>query len=176
MLFRSAKKVNLQTKSSGPPAPRTKSVATRKPKPRLSTPQKSAKQREIDYLSKLARQRLQQGKLDRPFGDNAVFYRDELVRISPKGAVTARISYDIADGYSRRAEHEIANGQFFAARESIDDGLRIRPDHARLKRLKDNAVSEYSKGWAKSMFDELKRTGTDVETGPVKSTPPGPER
>ena len=171
-----AKKVNLQTKSSGPPAPQKKSVATRKPKPRVSTPQVSSKQREIDYLSKLARQRLQQGKLDRPFGDNAVFYRDELVRISPDSAVTARISYDIAERYSRRAEDEIANGQFLAARESIDDGLRIRPDHTRLKRLKDNAVSEYSKGWAKSMFDEIKRSVSEIETGPVRTSEPGSQR
>jgi len=173
-----AKKVNLQTKSSGPPASQQKTVVTRKPKPQVSTPQVSSQQREIDYLSKLARQRLQQGKLDRPFGDNAVFYRDELARISPNSAATARISYDIADRYSRRAEHEIANGQFLAARETIDDGLRVRPDHTTLKRLKDNAVSEYSKGWAKSMFDELKRTVTDIdiETGPVRSSDPGSQR
>lgn len=171
-----AKRVNLQTKSSGPPAPRNKTVATQKPKPRVSIPQISAKQREVNYLSKLARQRLRQGKLDSPFGDNAVYYRDELARVSPDSATTARISYDIAEGYRKRAEHEIAAGQFLAARSSIDDGLRIRPDHKRLRRLKSNALSEYSKGWAKSMYDGLKRSVTDVEPGPVRSSGPGPDQ
>ena len=171
-----AKKVNLQTKSSGPPAPRNNAIAAKKTKTAAPTPQKSAKQREIDYLSKLARERLQQGKLDRPVGDNAVFYRDELVRASPNSAATARISYDIAERYRKRAEHEIATGQFLAARKSIDDGLRVRPDHKRLRRLKNNVVSKYSKGWAKSMYDELKRTVTDVEMGPVRSSGHGPDQ
>jgi len=133
------------------------------------------KQREVEHLSRLARQRLKQGKLDEPFGDNAVFYRDELVQVAPGSAVAARISYDIAERYRKRAEHEIATGQFLAARGSIYDGLRIRPDHKRLRRLKDNALSEYSKGWAKGMYDQLKRSVTDVEVGPVRSNGPGPD-
>ena len=126
-------------------------------------------------MSRLARKRLQQGKLDRPFGDNAVFYRDELVKVAPGSAVAARISYDIAERYRKRAEHEIATGQFLAARKSIDDGLRMRPDHKRLRRLKDNAVSEYSKGWAKSMYDDFKRSFTDTKASPAPSNGPRPD-
>ena len=133
------------------------------------------KQREIEHLSRLARTRLQQGKLDNPFGDNAVFYRDELVKVAPRSAVTARISYDIAERYRKRAEHEIATGQFLAARSSIDDGLRMRPDHKRLRRLRDNAMSEYSKGWAKGLYDQFKRSINDAEAGPVRSSGPGPD-
>ncbi len=133
------------------------------------------KQREVEYLSRLANKRLQQGKLEKPFGDNAVFYRDELVRVTPSSAVAARISYDIAERYRKRAEHEIATGQFLAARGSIDEGLRMRPDHKRLRRLKENAVSEYSKGWAKAMYDEFKRSFTDAEAGPVRSNGPRPD-
>lgn len=171
-----AQKVKLETKSSLPPKPKKQTVAKRRPKPPVATPRKTTKQREIEYLSKRARQRLRQGKLDRPFGDNAVFYRAELARIAPRSAVTARISYDIAERYRRRAEHEIATGQFLAARDSIDDGLRVRPDHKRLRRLKENAVSEYSKGWARSMYDDFKRSFTDVEAKPARSTPPGADR
>jgi hypothetical protein len=134
------------------------------------------KQREIEYWSRLARKRLQQGKLDTPFGDNAVFYRDELVRVAPSSAVAARISYDIAERYRKRAEHEIATGQFLAARSSIDDGLRVRPDHKRLRRLKENAVSEYSKGWAKGMYDQFKRSLTDTKASPVRSSDARPDR
>ena len=171
-----AQKVKLETKSSTPPAPRKKTVARRKPKPTVTTPKKTAKQREIEYLSRIARQRLQQGKLDSPFGDNAVFYRDELVRVAPGSAAAARISYDIAERYRKRAEHEIATGQFLAARSSVDHGLRVRPDHKRLKRLKENTLSEYSKGWAKSMYDGLKRSISNAETGPVRSNSPGPDQ
>jgi len=110
-----------------------------------------------------------------PLGDNAVFYHDELVRVASRSAVTARISYDIAERYRERAEREIAAGQFLAARSSIDDGLRVRPDHARLRELKENMVSEYSKGWAKSMYNQLKRSISDVEPGPVRSSSPGPD-
>jgi hypothetical protein len=163
-------------KVTAPPKPKKQTVAKRKQKPRAATPQKSTKQREIEYLSRLARQRLQQGKLDKPFGDNAVYYRDELVRVAPKSAVSARISYDIAERYRRRAEHEIATGQFLAAKDSIDDGLRVRPDHKRLRRLKENTISEYSKGFFGSAFDDFKRSFSETEPGSVQSTPPGQDR
>ncbi|GMQ95666.1 MAG: hypothetical protein BMS9Abin14_115 [Gammaproteobacteria bacterium] len=172
-------KVTLATKSSILPKPKKHTVAKRKPKPRATIPpksEKSAKQREIEFLSGRARERLQQGKLDTPLGDNAVFYRDELVRVTPRSAVAARISYDIAERYRERAEREIAAGQFLAARSSIDGGLRVRPDHERLRELKENAVSEYTKGWASGVFDQLKRSFTDVEAGPVRSTSPGADR
>ena len=147
------------------------SVVTRKPQAPAKTVKKSARQLEIEHLSRLARQRLQQGKLDAPFGDNAVFYHNELLKVAPRSPVATRISYDIADRYSRRAEHEVATGQFIAARSSINDGLRIRPDHKRLKRLKENTVSEYSKGWAKGVYDQVKRSISEVEVGPVRSSP-----
>ena len=167
--------VKLDAKPKVPPKPRKQTVAKRRPEPRVATPRKSVKQREIEHLSRLARTRLQQGKLDKPFGDNAVFYRDELVKVAPRSAVTARISYDIAERYRKRAEHEIATGQFLAARSSIDDGLRMRPDHKRLRRLRDNAMSEYSKGWAKGLYDQFKRSINDAEAGPVRSSGPGPD-
>ena len=171
-------KVKLETKPSLPPKPKKQTVAKAKPKskPRPAVPEKSAKQREIEYLSARARLRLQQGKLDQPFGDNAVFYRDELARVAPRSAVTARISYDIAERYRRRAEQEIATGKFLAARDSIDKGLRIRPDHKRLRQLKSNAVSEYSKTWARGMFDQFKESFNNAEAGPVRSDSPGPDR
>ena len=82
--------------------------------------------------------------------------------MAPNSSIAARISYDIAERYRRRAEHEIATGRFLAAANSIDDGLRVRPDHKRLRHLKENAVSEYSKGWASSIFDDFKRSFTDT--------------
>jgi len=165
----------LDVKAKVPPKARKQTVAKRRPEPRAMIPRKSVKQREIKYLSRLARKRLQQGKLDKPFGDNAVFYRDQLVRVAPGSAVAARISYDIAERYRKRAEHEIATGQFLAARSSIDDGLRVRPDHKRLRRLKENAVSEYSKGWAKGIYDQFKRSFTDTKASPVRSNGPRPD-
>ena len=167
--------VKLDAGRTVPPKPRKRTVAKPRPAPRATTPGKSVKQQEIEHLSRLARKRLQQGMLDSPFGDNAVFYRDELVKVAPGSAVAARISYDIAERYRKRAEHEIATGQFLAARESIDDGLRMRPDHKRLRRLKDNAVSEYSKGWAKSMYDDFKRSFTDTKASPARSNSPRPD-
>jgi hypothetical protein len=171
-------KVKLETKPSLPPKPKKQTVAKAKPKstPRPAVPEKTVKQREIEYLSARAKLRLKQGKLDRPFGDNAVFYRDELARVAPRSAVTARISYDIAERYRRRAEQEIATGKFLAARDSIDEGLRIRPDHKRLRQLKSNAVSEYSKTWARGMFDQFKDSFNNAEAGPVRSDSPGPDR
>ncbi len=171
-----AQKVKLARKTSIPAKRMKQSVAKHKPEPRATIPEKSAKQREIEFLSGRARERLRQGKLDAPLGDNAVFYRDELVRVTPRSAIAARISYDIAERYRERAEREISAGQFLAARSTIDDGLRIRPDHARLRELKDNAVSEYTKGWASGVFDQVKRSLTEVETGPVRSISPGPDR
>ncbi len=165
-------KVKLATKSSIPRKPKRQTVSKRKPKPRATIPEKSAKQREIEFLSGRARERLRQGKLDAPLGDNAVFYRDELVRVTPRSAIAARISYDIAERYRERAEREIAAGEFLAARSSIDDGLRVRPDHERLRELKENALSEYTKGWASSMFDQLKQSFTDAEAGPFRSNSP----
>ena len=167
--------VKRDTKPAIPPKPRKRAMAKPRPTPRATTPGKSVKQQEIEHLSRLARKRLQQGKLDQPFADNAVFYRDELVKVAPGSTIAARISYDIAERYRKRAEHEIATGQFLAARESIDDGLRIRPDHKRLRRLKDNAVSEYSKGWAKGMYDDFKRSITETKASPVRSTDPRPD-
>jgi len=173
-------KVKLETKPSLAPKPKKQTVAKAKPKPkskpRPSVPEKTVKQREIEYLSARAKLRLKQGKLDRPFGDNAVFYRDELARVAPRSALTARISYDIAERYRRRAEQEIATGKFLAARDSIDEGLRIRPDHKRLRQLKSNAVSEYSKTWARGMFDQFKDSFNNAEAGPVRSNSPGPDR
>jgi serine/threonine protein kinase len=170
------KKVKLEKKLRIPSKPSNRIIAKQKPKPRVTTPEKPARQRQIEYLSKLAQQRLQQGMLDRPIGDSAVFYRDELVRVAPGSTAAARVSYDIAERYRRRAEHEIATGQFMDARNSVNDGLRVRPDHKRLRRLKENAVSEYSKGWAKSMYDGLKQSIADAETGSVQSNPPGPDQ
>jgi serine/threonine protein kinase len=173
----STRKVTLdQKKASVPPKPRKQSVAKRKPTPRPKTPEKTAQQRETEFLSARARQRLQQGKLDSPFGDNAVFYRDELVRVAPGSAVAARISYDIAERYRQRAERQIAAGEFLDAKNSIDDGLRVRPDHKRLRRLKENAVSEYSKGWARGMYDEFKKSFNNPKAGPVRSSSPGPDQ
>jgi serine/threonine-protein kinase PpkA len=171
-----AKKVKLEAKSSVPPKPKKRRVAKAKPKPRAKGPEKTVKQREIEFLSRRARERLRQGRLDSPFGDNAVYYRDELVRVAPRSAVAARISYDIAERYHKRAQREIATGQFMAARDSIDDGLRVRPDHKRLRRLKENAVSEYSKGWAKGMYDQFKDSFSNAEAGPVRSSSPGPDQ
>ena len=159
-----------------PPKAKKQTVAKHKPQPQAATSQKSAKQREIEYLSRLARQRLQRGKLDKPFGDNAVYYRDELVRVAPDSAISARISYDIAERYRRRAEHEIATGQLLAAKDSIDDGLRVRPDHKRLRDLRENAISEYSKGFFGSAFDDFKRSFNETEPGSLQSTPPGQDR
>jgi hypothetical protein len=170
------KKAKENKQLSVSPGPKKTTVAKRTPAPRPKASEKSVKQRETEFLSARARQRLQQGKLDRPFGDNAVYYRDELVRVAPGSAVAARISYDIAERYRLRAEKEIAAGQFLAARESIDDGLRVRPDHKRLKRLKENAVSEYSKGWAKGMFDQFKKSLNNAEPGPVRSSSAGPDK
>jgi serine/threonine protein kinase len=171
-----AREVKAEAVSSIRPETPKKTVAKQKPMPRATTPGKSARQRKIEYLSRLVRQRLQQGKLDSPARDNAIFYRDALARLSPGSPADARISYDIAERYRKRAEHEIATGQFLDARKSIDAGLRVRPDHKRLKRLKENAVSEYSKGWAKSMYHGLKRSITDAEPGPVGSNSPGPDQ
>jgi hypothetical protein len=171
-----ARKVKLDTKPSTAPVPKKQAVVKSKPEPRQTAPEKSVKQREIEFLSERARLRLQQGKLDSPFGDNAVYYRDELVRAAPGSAVAARISYDIAESYRNRAEKEISSGQFMAARASIDEGLRMRPDHKRLKRLKENAVSEYSKGWAKGMYDQFKQSFSNAEAGPVRGNSPGPDR
>lgn len=155
-------KVKLETKPSVvPPKPKPPTVAKRRPDPPVKKPRKTALEEEIEYLSRYARLRLRQGKLDEPFGDNAVFYRDELVRIAPRSAIANRISYDIAEQYRRRAERQISDGEFLAARESIADGLRIRPDHKRLRELDENALSEYSKGWAKGVFDGIKRSLTD---------------
>ena len=164
-------KVKLNTKRVIAPKPKSHQK-TQSP---VTTAQKSVRQLEIEHLSKLARRRLQQGKLDAPFGDNAVFYHGELVKVAPRSVVATRISFDIADRFSRRAEHEIATGQFIAARRSIDDGLRVRPDHKRLKQLQENALSEYSKGWARGVFDQVKRSITEVEVGPVRSSPQGPD-
>jgi serine/threonine protein kinase len=169
-------KVKLDTKLNIAPVPKKNSVVKSKPEPRPTTSEKSVKQREIEYLSERARLRLQQGKLDSPFGDNAVYYRDELVRAAPGSAAAARISYDIAESYRNRAEKEISSGQFMAARGSIDEGLRMRPDHKRLRRLKENAVSEYSKGWAKGMYDQFKQSFSNAEAGPVLGNSPGPDR
>jgi serine/threonine-protein kinase PpkA len=163
-------------KAATPPKPKKQTVAKATPKPKAAAPRKTAKQREIEYLSRLSRQRLQQGKLDKPFGDNAVYYRDELVRVAPRSAVAARISYDIAERYRRRAEHEIATGQFLAAKDSIDDGLRVRPDHKRLRDLRDNTISEYSKGFFGKAFNDFKRSLHENEARPAHSTPPGQDR
>jgi serine/threonine protein kinase len=170
------RKITRDTKPSAPPKPKKQTVAKSKPASPPARREKSVKQREIEFLSARARLRLRQGKLDSPFGDNAVFYRDELVRVAPDSAIAARISYDIAELYRKRAENEIAAGKFLAARESIDEGLRIQPDHKRLKRLKEHAVAEYSKGWAKGMFNQFKQSFSDTESGPVRSTSPGPDK
>jgi serine/threonine-protein kinase PpkA len=156
------KKVNLEAKPAViPPKPKRPTVVKTRPKPPAPKPRKTALQEEIEYLSRYARLRLREGKLDAPFGDNAVFYRDELVRIAPRSAIAGRISYDIAERYRWRAERQIRDGQFLDARESINDGLRIRPDHRRLQELEENTFSEYSKGWAKGVFDDIKRSITD---------------
>ena len=158
------------------PKPRKSTVAKRKSATVPAPPRKSARQREIEHLSRMARQRLREGKLDSPFGDNAVFYRDELVRIAPNTTLAVRISNDIAERYRRRAEREIADGRFAAARESVDKGLRMRPDHPRLRELDDNMVSEYSKGFFKNAFDDFKRSFREAKPGTVRATPPGSDR
>jgi serine/threonine-protein kinase PpkA len=170
-----AKKVNLDSKPVVPPKPKKQTVAKSKPKPAVTKPRKSARQQEIEYLSGRARLRLRQGKIDQPFGDNAVFYRNELVRVAPRSAIAARISYDIAERYRKRAERQIEAGHFMAARESIDDGLRVRPDHKRLRQLKENAVKEYSKGWAKGVYDGFKESFTDGKPAPPPSRTSRPE-
>ena len=170
------RKVKLNTKPSVPPKPKKQTVAKSKPASRPAKPEKTVKQREIEFLSARARLRLRQGKLDSPFGDNAVFYRDELVRVAPDSVIAARISYDIAERYRKRAESEIAAGKFLAARESIDEGLRIQPEHKRLKRLKEHAIAEYSKGWARGVFNQFKQSFSETEAGPVPSSSPGPDK
>jgi serine/threonine-protein kinase PpkA len=164
-----------------PPRPKSQTVVKRKPrpvatKPAAIRPWESARQQEIEFLSRHARLRLRQGKLDAPFGDNAVYYRDELVRVAPDSAVAARISYDIAERYRQHAERQIKEGEFLSARQSIDDGLRVRPDHKRLRQLKENAVKEYSKGWAKGVYDGFKRSFTDGKSSPpARDTGSGPD-
>lgn len=159
-----------------PPKSQKATVAKRQVERRKVIPQKSARQREIEYLSRMARQRLRQGKLDQPFADNAVFYHDELARIAPGSTLTRRISNDIADKYRQRAEHQIAAGEFLSARESINNGLRVRPGHPRLRQLRDNTFSEYSKGFFKGAFEDFKRSFKEAKPGTVRSTPPGSER
>ena len=166
------RKVKAETKRVVPPKPKKQTVVKRKPKNAAAKPRKSARQQEIDYLSQRARLRMLQGRLDEPFGDNAVYYRNELVRVAPRSAVAARISYDIAERYRRRAERQIKDGHFLAAKESIDDGLRIRPDHKRLRQLKNRPWSEYSKGWAQGVYDGFKRSFKEAEP----ATPPSRAR
>lgn len=170
------KKVKRDVKPASAPRSKRQTVAKRAPTPAAKKTRKSVREQEIEYLSRLARQRLRQGKLDEPFGDNAVFYRDELVRVAPLSAIAARISYDIAERYRQRAERHIEAGSFLAARESIDDGLRIRPDHRRLKQLRENALSEYSRGWARGVFDEFKQSLTESKGTAVRSSSPGPDK
>ncbi len=172
----SPKATERKSKPTAAPERRKQTVTKRAPKPAATKSRKSVRQLEIEHLSRLARLRLSQGKLDEPFGDNAVFYRDELVRVAPRSAVAARISYDIAERYRRRAEHEIESGQFLAARETINDGLRIRPDHRRLRQLKENALSEYSRGWARGVYDGFKRSITESKGTPVRRSSSGPDQ
>jgi serine/threonine protein kinase len=170
------KKVKLDSKPVVPPKSKRQTVVKRKPKPRATTPQKSARQQEIEFLSRQARLSLRQGKLDEPFGDNAVFYRNELVRVAPRSAIAARISYDIAERYRKRAERQIEAGHFLSARESIDDGLRVLPDHKRLRQLKESEVKEYSKGWAKGFYDGFKKSFTNGKAPPVQEGARGPDQ
>jgi len=164
------------SKPTAPAKPERRSVAKAAPKPAVVKPRKSTRQQEIEFLAAHARLRLREGKLDAPFGDNAVYYRDELVRVAPRSAVASRISYDIAESYRSRAEHEIEAGDFLAARESVDEGLRIRPDHKRLRQLKNNAFREYSQGWARGVFDNFKRSFTEKRSTPVRKSTSGPDQ
>lgn len=163
------------TKPVVAPKPKKQAVAKRNPVASAPAPRKSTRTQEIEHLNKLARRRLREGKLDKPFGDNAVFYRDELVRTAPRSSAAVRLSRDVAEAYRRRAEREIADGEFIAARESINDGLRIQPNHKRLRQLSDNAVSEYSKGWARSVASQFKRSFTNGKAPPPRSKSPAPD-
>ena len=170
------KKVVAASKPAVATKPKTQSVAKAPPKPVVAKPRKSAHEQEIEYLAGRARLRLREGKLDAPFGDNAVYYRDELARVDPSGAVTSRISFDIAEQFRKRAEREIKAGDFLAARESVDEGLRIRPDHKRLRQLKDNALKEYSRQWARGFFDGFKKSFTEKRSAPVPKGTSGADR
>jgi len=165
-----------ETKPAVAPKPKKQTVAKRKPTTSAPAPRKSARAQEIEQLNGLARRRLREGKLDAPFGDNAVFYRDELMRTAPRSSAAVRLTRDVAEAYRRRAEREIANGDFLAARETINDGLRIQPNHRRLRQLSDNALEEYSKGWARSVANQFKQSFVNAKPPAAGSRPPKPDK
>jgi serine/threonine protein kinase len=90
------------SKSSTPKTskPKSKKVAKRKVKKTTSSPPapraKTAREIEVEHLSAMARKRLRQGRLHKPLGDNATFYRDQLVKLDPHSPATERLSDRIA--------------------------------------------------------------------------------
>ena len=43
-------------------------------------------------------------------------------------------------------------------------------------RLKEHAIAEYSKGWARGVFNQFKQSFSETEAGPVPSSSPGPDK
>ena len=103
--------------------------------PRLQALQNKAT---IGQLLSQADTALKEYRLTRPKNNNAYYYYQRVLELHP-GHKQAQEGIDrIADAYADLAETKLDQFKYTDAKDYLDRGLAIQPDHARLQELKKN--------------------------------------
>jgi serine/threonine-protein kinase PpkA len=96
----------------------------------------AATQAQIEQLLAVAEAHEEVGRLTAPSGSNAAENYLRVIQLDPSNANARAGQQRVADHYQKLAEEALAQGRDDTAREYIETGLRIVPDHASLLALK----------------------------------------
>lgn len=86
----------------------------------------------VNVLAEKARKRLEENNLVTPVGDSALTYFDEIRKIDPDSQIARQGYRAIADRYAFMADEAYRMLNLEKAKEYVNRGLEIVPDHERL--------------------------------------------
>jgi serine/threonine protein kinase len=89
----------------------------------------------IDRLLTLAKESLEDFRLTTPPGDCALYYYEQVGRIDPENEAVRQGYYDIATHYAWLSKKEMRNANYQKAKQHVESGLDIVPDHEGLLAL-----------------------------------------
>jgi len=89
----------------------------------------------VDDFNKQAERALKEDRLMLPEDSSAYYFFNEALKMDPENPRAKEGIGKIADRYVSLAEYALSNGQKTKARNFIERGLTVDPDHARLKEL-----------------------------------------
>lgn len=95
------------------------------------------KEKQIEAYVALGLNRTENGNLDKPNNDHAIFYFQKALALDPESKAALQGLQQVANEYLRMANEAFIKNKFRQGHNHIDSGLKIAPQHQELTNLKE---------------------------------------